>query len=162
MRSLVAINTNGHVELADPAMKGSLLRSDLMAEADINIALACLTYLSFDIFGARLKNEAEVEEREASFLRYPIFHLWFHLKVCNHSHTTKAMKIFVGDPDSINSYNRLARRYGGKPVTDNAGAINIAALLEHMAMALHLLAQGVAPDMLHKMAAVELHCILPQ
>jgi len=145
---LVAINFSGHVELVDPAMKESLLQSDLMAEADINIALACFTYLSFDIFKKQLNNEVEVEERETSFpfLRYAILHLSFHLKACDESYTAKAMKIFLGDPDSINSYNQLARRYGSSLMTDNTGAIHIAVLLGHMAMTLHLLAQGVALD----------------
>jgi ankyrin repeat protein len=97
--SLVIIDESNFVRLAHLTVQEYLLRSTvLLLEIDYEIALACITYFSFEIFTANSPHSKSTLKRELyayPFLEYGARHLVYHLKHCNEIQSKDAILEFL-------------------------------------------------------------------
>lgn len=97
--SLVIIDESNIVRLAHLTVQEYLLRSTvLLSEMDYEIALACITYFSFEIFtenSPHTGSTLESELKEYPFLEYGARHLVYHLSHCSEIKSMQAILKFL-------------------------------------------------------------------
>lgn len=102
------INRPSTVRLAHYTVQEYLLKKSIIPEdADFQIAMACTTFLSFDIFAqGACGSDDDLRSRYYSypFLFYAAMNLDFHLKTCDEALTIELVLRFLRNPGSISSY----------------------------------------------------------
>lgn len=96
------------VKLAHYTVQEYLIRNSVVPEdADLSLAMACITFLSFDVFaeGACTSNASlKTRLEDHPFLQYAAPQLPYHLADCNNDLTTDAVNKFLGSLGNITSY----------------------------------------------------------
>lgn len=109
--SLVVIDESSDIatiKLAHYTVQEYLVENHILpADADFQLAMSCITYLSFDSFAegpcASLESlQARLELHP--FLEYVAKNIGFHLQSCDDECTIEALLKFLGNLDSIYSY----------------------------------------------------------
>lgn len=95
------------VRLAHYTVQEYLLRSSVLPEdSDFKIAMACTTFLSFDVFAHGACNSSKsfgTRNCLYPFLEYAAKNLAFHLGACNEALTTELVLRFLGSHDLFTS-----------------------------------------------------------
>lgn len=107
---LVTIDENSNtIRLAHYTVQEYLLRNRILPEnADLIVATACTTYLSFDIFAQDDCAFDDIVESHP-FLKYAAGHLLVHLKACDHALTTDILLAFFEKSSSRSLHSCLER-----------------------------------------------------
>lgn len=99
--------TSDTIKLAHYTVQEYLLESGLIpTDAQFQLAMACITYLSFDILGVDCASSEELDGRMAShpFLHYAAPHVSLHLLACDEDLTTDMVLEFLGRSGNVQFY----------------------------------------------------------
>lgn len=104
--SLVTID-GGKVHLAHYSIHNFLKNSNFLKDAKLRIAVACATYLSFNVFTEGPCTSRDLWKsrlKSNPLLQYAAHHLSYHLKSCEESLTTNVLLGFLKRSGNISSY----------------------------------------------------------
>lgn len=99
---------NDTIRLAHPTVQEYLLRNSKIPEnVEFQLAMACTTFLSFEIFAQGASdsdNSLRTRRSLHPFLDYAAKYLPFHLQACKEDLPLQLVLKFLGNPGSISSY----------------------------------------------------------
>lgn len=142
---LVTINEASHtIQLAHQTVHEYLLKDvALLQDANFGLAVACTTYLTFDVFanGACHSHDSFIARfKSHPFLEYAAQNLAFHLQQCDQNLTTRIVLNLLKRSGCIESYMQALHDYisvNDKPSTihnrypKNRHPLHVATLLKH-------------------------------
>lgn len=164
--SLVTIDENqSTIQLAHHTVQEYLMRTlstKQLQDAELELAIVCVTYLSFDTFsfeGACTSYDSFKSRHGLNvFLDYAAHNLGSHLQKCDQSLTTSTLLNFLGKPGCISSYLQVLNlrsheiKYASgmyDQYPKNRHPVHVASALGHHAVVISLLGKGgniSAPD----------------
>lgn len=156
---LVTVDESSNtIRLAHPTVREYLLRKSVIPQdADFRLTMACVTFLSFDVFSrGACSSESSLHTRcdLHPFFGYAAKHMPLHLKECNEDLTMQLILRLLKNPGTIDSYLQAvytSTRYyirDSEAFSDDEGydaypksqnPLHIAAALGHLSVARLLL-----------------------